>query len=126
MHAAANSAAGSRTGGPVRVGALRSVEVERWVSRLGLVSLAGHQILAADLLGGSRVGIRVGPATLMFYDLATRELLRTRNNPLTPASQRTAWRPPGRTPATALGDPPSADGNPSQISRPITSRRALA
>jgi hypothetical protein len=31
-----------------------------------------------------RVGIRIEPATLMFYDLATRELLRTRKNPLTP------------------------------------------
>jgi hypothetical protein len=59
--------------------------VERCVSRLGLVSLAGHQILAAEILGGRRVGIRIEPATLMFYDLDTRELLRTRKNPLQPA-----------------------------------------
>jgi hypothetical protein len=61
-----------------------AAEVERCVSRIGLVSLAGHQILAADILGGRRVGIRIEPATLMFFDRATRELLRIRKNPLTP------------------------------------------
>jgi hypothetical protein len=60
-----------------------AVEVERAVSGLGHVSLAGHQFLAAEILGGRPVGIRIEPATLMFYDLATRELLRTRANPLT-------------------------------------------
>lgn len=60
-----------------------AVEVERCVSRLGHVSLAGHQLLAAEILGGRRVGIRIEPATLMFYDLDTRELLRTKANPLT-------------------------------------------
>src|ERR1700694_1004028 len=29
-----------------------AVEVERCVSRLGLISLAGHQLLAAEILGG--------------------------------------------------------------------------
>lgn len=61
-----------------------AVEVERAVSSLGHVSLAGHQLLAAEILGGLPVGIRIEPATLMFYDLDTRELLRTRPNPLTP------------------------------------------
>jgi hypothetical protein len=46
---------------------------------------SGHQLLAAEILGGRPVGIRIEPATLMFYDLSTRELLRTRPNPLTPA-----------------------------------------
>jgi transposase InsO family protein len=62
-----------------------AVEVERAVSSLGLVSLAGHQLLAAEILGGRKVGIRIEAATLMFYDLDTRELLRTRANPLTAA-----------------------------------------
>ena len=35
------------------------VEVERCVSRLGLVSLGGRQLLAAEILGGRRVGIRI-------------------------------------------------------------------
>jgi hypothetical protein len=61
-----------------------AVEVERCVSRLSLVSLAGHQLLAAEILGGRRVGIRIEPTTLMFYDLASRELLRTRKNAITP------------------------------------------
>jgi hypothetical protein len=60
-----------------------AVEVDRTVSPGGIVSLAGHQILAAEILGGRRVGIRIEPATLMFFDLQTRELLRTRPNPLT-------------------------------------------
>jgi hypothetical protein len=44
--------------------------------------LAGRHLLAAEILGGRRVGIRIEPTTLMFYDLATRELLRTCKNPL--------------------------------------------
>ncbi|MEQ7128750.1 hypothetical protein ABN034_30005 [Actinopolymorpha sp. B11F2] len=52
---------------------------------MGIVSLGCRQILAAEILAGRRVGIRVEAATLMFYDLETRELLRTRPNPLTTA-----------------------------------------
>ena len=60
-----------------------AVEVERIVSKDGLVTLGGHMLLAAEILGGQRVGIRIEAATLMFYDLDSRELLRTRPNPLT-------------------------------------------
>jgi hypothetical protein len=60
-----------------------AVEVERCVSRLGLVSLGNRQLLVAEILGGRRVGIRLEAATLMFFDVDTRELLRTRPNPLT-------------------------------------------
>jgi transposase InsO family protein len=88
-----------------------AVEVERCVSRIGLVSLAGHQLLAADILGGRRVGIRIEPATLMFYDLATRELLRTRKNPLTP-EQVTGLR--GIRPA---GPPPRPSAEPVRVQR---------
>lgn len=38
-----------------------AVEVERCVSRLGLVCLAGWQLLAAEILGGRGVGIRSSP-----------------------------------------------------------------
>ena len=60
-----------------------AVEVERVVSKDGTVTLGGHVLLAAEILGGRRVGIRIEPATLMIYDLDSRELLRTRPNPLT-------------------------------------------
>jgi hypothetical protein len=60
-----------------------AVEVERTVSPGGIVSLSGRQLLAAEILGGRRVGIHIEAATLMFFDLDTRELLRTRPNPLT-------------------------------------------
>jgi hypothetical protein len=61
-----------------------AVEVERTVNRSGSVSLGRHIVLAAEILGGRRIGVRIEPTTLMFYDLDTRELLRTRANPLTP------------------------------------------
>jgi len=62
-----------------------AVEVERTVNRSGSVALGQHIVLAAEILGGRRVGIRIEPATLMFYELDSRELLRTRPNPLTPS-----------------------------------------
>jgi hypothetical protein len=85
-----------------------AVEVERCVSRLGLVCLAGRQLLAAEILGGRRVGIRIEPAILMFYDLATRELLRTRKNPSPLGRSRACAEParPGHRPAP----PPSRYG----------------
>jgi hypothetical protein len=74
--------------------------VERTVNAVGSVSLAGRQVLAAEILGGRRVGIRVDAATLMFYDPATGELLRTRPNPLTPdeVERLRGQRPPGPVP----------------------------
>jgi hypothetical protein len=49
-----------------------AIEVERPVSRCGLVSLGPHRLLATEILGGQLVGIRIKLATLMFYDPATR------------------------------------------------------
>jgi transposase InsO family protein len=60
-----------------------AIEVERAVSKDGAVHLANQNILAAEILGGRRVGIRIEENTLMFFDPATRELLRTRPSPLT-------------------------------------------
>ena len=88
-----------------------AIEVERCVSRLGLVSLGGKQLLAAEILGGRRVGIRIEPATLMFYDLESRELLRTRKNPLTP-EQVKGLR--GQRPA---GPPPRPSSEPIRVQR---------
>jgi hypothetical protein len=88
-----------------------AVEVERCVSRLGLVSLGNRQLLAAENLGGRRVGIRIEAATLMFFDIDTRELLRTRPNPLT---MEQAGRLRGARPA---GPPPRPSSEPVTVQR---------
>jgi integrase-like protein len=88
-----------------------AIEVERCISRLGLVSLGGKQILAAEILGGRRVGIRIEPTVLMFYDLESRELLRTRKNPLT-AEQVKGLK--GQRPA---GPPPRPCAEPIRVQR---------
>jgi len=53
------------------------------VSKDGQVHLAGRYVIAAEILGGRRVGVRIEENTLMFFDPVTRELLRTRPSPLT-------------------------------------------
>ena len=60
-----------------------AVEVDRVVSRVGTLSLGNHVVLAAEILAGRQVSIRIEPALLMIFDPATRELLRVRPNPLT-------------------------------------------
>jgi transposase InsO family protein len=89
----------------------RAVEVERPVSRGGLVSLGPRRLLAAEILGGQLAGIRIEPATLMFFDPATRVLLRTRPNPLTPAE---VARLRGARPA---GPPPHPSAEPVRAQR---------
>jgi hypothetical protein len=81
-----------------------AIEVERTVNRGGGVSLGQHIVLAAEILAGRRVGIRIEPATLMFYDLDTRELLRTRKNPLRPEEARRlrGARPAGPPPRPSI------------------------
>jgi transposase InsO family protein len=91
-------AAGSSPLPPIEDG--DAVEVERPVSRGGLVSLGPHRLLAAEILGGQLVSIRIEPATLMFYDPESRVLLRTRPNPLTweQVNQLRGARPAGPPP----------------------------
>jgi transposase InsO family protein len=81
-----------------------ALEVDRTVSRCGLVSLGDKQLLAAEILGGRRVTIRIEAATLMFFDPDTRELLRTRPNPLTydQARRLRGARPAGPPPRPSL------------------------
>lgn len=58
-------------------------EVERTVGKNGTVSLGNQVVLAAEILAGRRVGVYTEEgAPLLFFDLATRELLRSRPNPL--------------------------------------------
>ncbi|MGI8332110.1 hypothetical protein ACRYCC_19255, partial [Actinomadura scrupuli] len=67
--------------------------------------LAGRSVLAAEILGGRRVGIRIEGKTLAFFDLHTRELLRSRPNPLTAqqALKLRGARPAGPPPHPATG-----------------------
>jgi hypothetical protein len=71
----------ARTSGQGQEGG--AIEVERSIARNGRVCLAGQSVPAAEILAGRHVGIRIEPATLMFFDLDTRQLLRARPNPLT-------------------------------------------
>jgi len=95
----------------------QAVEVERPVSRSGLISLGTHRVLAAEILAGQLVGIRIEAATLMFFDPATRVLLRTRPSPLIPQQaagcaapdprDRRRTRPPSRSGFSAASQPPA-------------------
>jgi hypothetical protein len=94
---------------PVEHGA--AVEVDRVVSRGGTIALGGKVLLAAEILAGRQVGIRIEPDTLMFFDLDNRELLRVRPNPLTPAQ---VARLRGNRPA---GPPPRPSLEPVRVQR---------
>jgi transposase InsO family protein len=104
---AALAATGGRPAGPpplppAEPGA--ALEIDRIVSRGGLVSLGNRQLLAAEVLGGRRVTIRIEDTTLMFFDPDTRELLRTRPNPLSwdQARKLRGARPAGPPPRPTI------------------------
>jgi hypothetical protein len=91
----------SSKGGPGSRAGRTIVEVERTVGRNGIVSLGQRAVLAADILAGRRVGIYIEEgAPLLFFDPETRELLRTRPNPLEPgeAARLQRCRPVGPIP----------------------------
>jgi transposase InsO family protein len=88
-----------------------AIEVDRTVNRCGSVSLGQHIVLAAEILGGRRVGIRIDTQTLAFFDLDTRDLLRTRPHALTPVE---IARLRGARPA---GPPPQPPTAPVQVQR---------
>ena len=102
------AATGGRPAGPPPLPAPEgdgaAVEVDRVVSAAGTVGLAGRQVLAAEILAGRRVTVRIDDTTLSFFDPETRELLRTRRSPLTyqEASRVRGARPAGPPPRPAL------------------------
>jgi transposase InsO family protein len=107
-------AQGAHNGGPSPLPPVQPgdvVEVERVVSNGGTITLGGHVLVAAEILRGRRVGIRIEPDLLMIYDLDSRELLRTRPNPLTHDQVR---RLRGNRPA---GPPPRPSVEPVQVQR---------
>ena len=91
-----------------------AIEVDRAVNNSGLVGLGGRQVLAAEILGGRPVIVRIEPQTLMFLDPDTRELLRVRPNPLTPEQ---ALRLQGARPA---GPPPRPRTEPVTVQRRVS------
>ncbi|WP_455711833.1 IS481 family transposase [Streptomyces avermitilis] len=110
------AARGGRAAGPspLPAGDGAAFEVDRVVNNSGLVGLGGHQVLAAEILGGRQVGIRIDEETLSFFDPSSRELLRVRANPLTSEEVR---RLRGLRPA---GPPPRPGIEPVRVQRRIS------
>jgi hypothetical protein len=111
---AALHANGGRNAGPSPLPPIQpgdSVEVDRTINKYGSVSLGQHIILAAEILGGRRVSIRIERNTLLFFDPNTRDLLRIRPNPLSPEE---VMRLQGVRPA---GPPPQPATDPIRIQR---------
>ncbi|MGW2130677.1 IS481 family transposase [Streptomyces coelicoflavus] len=110
------AARGGRAAGPspLPAGGGVAFEVDRVVNNSGLVGLGGHQVLAAEILGGRQVGIRIDDETLSFFDPSSRELLRVRTNPLTSEEVR---RLRGLRPA---GPPPRPRAEPVRVQRRVS------
>ena len=81
-----------------------AIEVDRVVSTAGTVSLFGRPVLAAEILAGRRVTVRIDDTTLSFFDPDTRELLRTRPSTFTydQAMRLRGARPAGPPPRPSL------------------------
>jgi hypothetical protein len=81
-----------------------AVEVDRVVSTGGTVSLLGRPVLAAEILAGQRVAVRIDDTTLTYFDPETRQLLRTRPSPFTydQARRLRGARPAGPPPRPSL------------------------
>ncbi|WP_207229852.1 integrase core domain-containing protein [Krasilnikovia cinnamomea] len=108
---------GGRPAGPPPLPAPQpgdAVEVDRTVNRFGSVSLGQRMVVAADILGGRRVSIRIDATTLTFFDPETRQLLRTRPNPFT---RDEVARLRGLRPA---GPPPQASSEPVRVQRRVS------
>ncbi|MGV9246726.1 IS481 family transposase [Streptomyces sp. NPDC003710] len=110
------AARGGRAAGPAPLpaGDGAAFEVDRVVNNSGLVGLGGHQVLAAEILGGRQVGIRIDDETLSFFDPSSRQLLRVRPNPLTGEEVR---RLRGLRPA---GPPPRPGVEPVRVQRRVS------
>ena len=88
------------------------VEVERVVARAGTISLGSRVVLVAWMLAGRRVGVWIeDDAPLLFFDPETRELLRSRPNPLEPDEAHTLQR------QKPVGTPPRPSTEPITVQR---------
>jgi transposase InsO family protein len=88
-----------------------AVEADRTVNASGCIGLAGRQLLAAEILAGRRVLVRLDAQTMMIIDPDTGELLRTRPNPLAPGELQ---RVQG---ARSAGPPPRPRTEPITVQR---------
>ncbi len=115
------AARGGRSAGPspLPAGDTEAFEVDRVVNNSGLVGLGGHQVLAAEILGGRAVSIRIDGETLSFFDPTSRELLRVRPNPLSSEEVR---RLRGLRPA---GPPPRPAVEPVRVQRRISTQGTI-
>jgi Integrase core domain len=109
------AASGGRAAGPPPLPPAEpgsAIEVDRVVSKDGQVSLGGRYSIAAEILGGRLVSIRIEETTLMFFDPGTRVLLRTRPSPLTwdQARRLRGARPAGPPPGPQPSRSPSSGG----------------
>jgi hypothetical protein len=99
---------GARSAGPSpipRPEHAGAIEFERLVNRFGSVSICGRYYLAAEILAGRQVAIRLEASTIMFFDPDSRQLLRTRPNPgidMTQARLARGARPAGPPPRPSL------------------------
>jgi hypothetical protein len=119
---AALAAAGARPAGPPPLPPAEpgtAIEADRTVASNGCVPLAGRYVLAAEILAGRRVTIRIEAGTMMFFDPETRELLRTRPSPLTWDQARNLR---GARPA---GPPPRPSAEPVTAQRRVTSNGVI-
>jgi transposase InsO family protein len=108
------AASGGRAAGPPPLPSSEpgsAIEVDRVVSKDGGISLGGRYHIAAEILGGMLVSIRIEEKTLMFFDPDTRVLLRTRPSPLTWDQARLLR---GARPA---GPPPRPSAEPVTVQR---------
>ncbi|HZA18443.1 MAG TPA: hypothetical protein VE645_16400 [Pseudonocardiaceae bacterium] len=92
-----------------------------------LVSLGAYRLLAAEILSGRRVSIRIETTTLMFFDPDTRELLRARPNPLSydQARKLRGARPAGPPPRPSL-EPVTVQRRPSATGVILVAGQKLA
>jgi hypothetical protein len=131
------AARGGRPAGPSPLPPLdpdaTALEVDRTVNRNGNITLGQHSVFIAEILAGRRVSIRIEPTVLLVFDPQTRELLRTRPNPLTwtqalrVQSVRPAGPPPRpRTEPVTVQRRVSASGTITVASQPISLGRAQA
>lgn len=81
------------------------VEIHRTVNRTGTISLGNKAVVVAESLAGRRVGVWIEHAApLIFFDPATRVILRTRPNTLAAGSQYDLQQavPAGERPRPAI------------------------
>ena len=90
--------------GRLRIAERTAGETDQDPNAGDLVAIGGTVLLAAEILAGRRIGIRIEPDTLMMFDLDSRELLRVRPEPAELRQDHPAPRRPTRRTASPAVD----------------------